>query len=157
SLARSAAGASSRALVGDLSEKLSLGVLTAALVPVVAGHGHEVLLDEALNLRIGKGELPAHDAIVSGAAQQAAVHLPPEDRAALRGRLLPGLPEVRQPGNLGPFCLAGVRLDDRMNGGEFLDRDRLSSGARSIGENHGERYTKKSKPPRCGTVRRPYH
>src|SRR6185369_3707142 len=71
------------ALIGDLAEEFTLGVLLAALIPVVAGHGHKLLLGHADHFGVGECGHTAHDAVVSGTAERMAVHLPKENRFAL--------------------------------------------------------------------------
>lgn len=66
----------SRTLVGHAAEKPPLGVLAAALVPVVGDDRDEVVFDDLLNVVIGEGERTARDSVVSGAAERVPVHLP---------------------------------------------------------------------------------
>src|SRR5262249_62192722 len=96
---------------GDLAEEGSLVVVAAALIPVVAGHGDERLPGQADEVRIGEGKHTARDTVVSGAAQRVPVHLPEQDRLALRRRLPARLPQAGLPGARRPPVLTGDRLD----------------------------------------------
>ena len=128
-LPRGAALAFTRSLVGDFAEELPLGVLTAALIPVITGHRDELLLGQTNDIRISKSEHTAHDAIVSDAAERMAVHLPKQNRLALGGGLGPRLSQARQPGDLQKLLFIGARFDQRTKVGKLLGCDRLDRGA----------------------------
>src|SRR5262249_3326155 len=93
-LPRAAAGTLARALVGHLAEEGALVVVPAALIPVVPGHGDERLFGQADDLGVGEGERTARDAVVSGTAERVPVHLPQQDRLALRRRLPARIPQA---------------------------------------------------------------
>src|SRR5262249_59614109 len=120
-----AAVALARPLVGDLAEEFPLVVLAAALVPVVGDDGYELVAGHADDVLVGERERTARDAVVSDTAERVAVHLPQEDRLALGGGPLPGLPQARQPGDFRPAVLARLRLDERVQRGELVRLDRL--------------------------------
>src|SRR5439155_15720717 len=109
-----------RTLAGNAAEELALGVLAAALVPVIARDGHVFLTGHPDDVGVRESERTARNPVVSGTPERMAVHLPKEDRLAVPGGLLPGLPQVRHPRNLGPLVLGLVGLDKRLHVGELL-------------------------------------
>src|SRR5207244_923596 len=56
-----------------------------------------------------------------------------EDRLALLGGELPRLPQVRQPGDLGPLVFALVGFDQGLEVVELIGADRLGSRRGQIG------------------------
>src|SRR5262249_16330729 len=111
-LPRGAASAFAWALVGDGAEELALGVVAAALIPVVGADGDEILCGPPDDLGVGEGERTARDPVVSGTAERVPVHLPQEDGLALLRGQLAGAPQVGQPGDGGPRLLGLARFDD---------------------------------------------
>src|SRR5229473_5376571 len=99
-------------LIGHRAEESSLLVVPATLVPVVADHGNIIFLSHPDDFRIGERGRTARDDVVSAAPQGVAVHFPEQDGLALSGRLATSFPQLRCPGNLRPFILAGMGLDE---------------------------------------------
>src|SRR5262249_60763054 len=82
---------------------------------------------EARALLAREGQPPARHAVVSGAAERVAIHLPQEDRLAFLRRELARLPQARLPGDQRPLVLALAGLDERL---QFLE---LLGGGRGGG------------------------
>ena len=125
SLARLPLAAPVGVLLGHAAEKGALGVTAPALIPIVAGDGDEFLADELDDFLIGESERTARDAVVSGAAERMAVHLPQQDGLALCRGLSPRFPQVRQPGDAVPARFFLRRLDQQMQIGELIVRQRF--------------------------------
>ena len=119
-LAGRAAFAFSRALVGDEAPKHANLVLTAALIPVVSGEGEEVRDDDLADAVVGEDRQPVDHAVVSGAAERVAVHLPEVDGFSGLGGFLASGPEIGLPRDFEPggFGLGGEDCgDDSLFGG----------------------------------------
>jgi hypothetical protein len=110
-LASRAVFSCARSLVGYLAEKGALGIPAPALVPIVANDRDKLFIGKADDLRIGKSERTARDAVVSGTSQRIAVHLPEENRLVLGLGLVARLGQIGKPVDFQPFFLAWMGRD----------------------------------------------
>ena len=113
-LARIAALAFARALVGHLAEEFSLRVATTTLIPIVRSNRNVVARGKTDDLRIGKGERTARNTVVSGATERVPVHLPKDDRFAFARGLVTGVPKTDAPWDTHPLLFLGLWFDNRM-------------------------------------------
>jgi hypothetical protein len=89
-------------LIHHFPEEFALGILLAMKIPLIARVRDKALLQNPDDIGVGENEPTARDSVVSSAAQRVAVHDPHEEWFALSRGGLPGLQQIRHPGNLGP-------------------------------------------------------